>query len=306
MKQIAILFILLLFAGVNSFSQKKSGVVFSEHETITKTQELWKAAVDGDEATYRSFFADTAYIIRNSDTPQKMANKAIGKGLAKWSSNYENLKVGDQKSAYPDALEYKDGGTWVQDWLLMTGVHKETGIMLELPMHSLYAFNNDGKITMMTSYFNNDVFEEIDNSKKIKENGTVYINHPYIVKVRKAVNAFVARDIETMAGYFSPKAGITFSAMKPGEYMSVEEYKTYLVDRYFKDELKYKMEQVGYPDCIHYEKNDMYVVYSWWKLLVKKEGKKYEIPLMFSHDFNDKGEVVRMHVYASDNHFEIF
>ena len=33
------------------------------------------------------------------------------------------------KPAFPDAMEYKEGGTWVQDWLLMTGVHKETGIV---------------------------------------------------------------------------------------------------------------------------------------------------------------------------------
>ena len=42
-----------------------------------------------------------------------------------------------------------------------------------------------------------------------------------------------------------------------------------------------------------------------WKILVKKDGKKYEIPLMLSHDFNDDGKVVRQHVYASSNHFEI-
>ena len=303
MKKITVLFILLLIAGTNSFSQKKSGVIFSEHEAITKTQELWNAFVEGDEATYRSFFADSALIIRNGNS-WPSANAQIGKGLSDFSKNYENLKVQDQKPAFPDAMEYKEGGTWVQDWLLMTGVHKETGIVVDLPLHNIYSFDDDGKIKIMIMYFDDDVFEEIGNSTETRENGTVYINHPYIVKVRKAVNAFVARDIETMAGYFSPKAVITFSAMKPGESMSVDEYKKYMADRYFKDELKYKMEQIGYPDCVHYEKSDQYVVYSWWNLIVQKDGKKYEIPLMLSHDFNDDGEVVRMHVYASDNHFD--
>lgn len=305
MKKIAILFMLLLIAGVSSFSQKKNGVVYSEHEAITKTQELWKASVEGDEAKYRSYFADSAYIVRNGSNPKKTANADIGKGLSKWSSGFENFKVRDYTPAYPDAIEYKEAGTWVQDWLLMTGIHKESGIVLDVPLHNIYSFDEDGKITMMSMYFNNDVFEEINNSKGIKENGTIYINHPYITTVRKTVNAFVARDIETMASSFSPEARITFSSMKQGESKNLEEYKTYLTNRYFKDELTYKMEQVGYPDCVHYAKGGQYVVYSWWKILIKKDGKKYDLPLMMSHDFNDDGEIVRMHIYASSNHFEI-
>jgi len=304
MKKITVLLFIVLFAGLNSFSQKKNGVIYSDHEDISKTRQLWQAQVNGDEALYRSFFADSAYLSRNGSTPPKTANADIGKGLAGWSKAYENLKVEDHKPAYPDALEYKEGGIWVQDWILLTGIHKETGIVLELPVHNLYSFNKDGKITMMAMYFDNDIFEEIRNSQTTKENGTVYINHPYIVSVRKAVNAFVARDLDEMGTYFSPKARISFSAMDMDESLNVEEYKEYLADRYFKDDLSYKMEQVGYPDCVHYERGNMWVVYSWWNLVVKKDGKTIEIPLMLSHDFNDEGKVVRQHVYASSNHFD--
>ena len=104
--------------------------------------------VTGDEAKYRSYFAESAYIVRNSDTLPKTENENIGKGLAVWTGNFENLMVGDYKPAYPDALEYKDGGTWVQDRLLISGIHKETGIVLNLPFHNLYAFNEEGKITI--------------------------------------------------------------------------------------------------------------------------------------------------------------
>jgi len=305
MKKITTLFILLLFVGANTYGQKKSGVIFSEHESIPLTQKLWQAMVLGDEETYRSFFADSALIIRNDNSVPPKANAEIGKGLEEWSAAYEDLSIGDHKPAYPDALEYKEGGTWVQDWLLLTGIHKETGIVLDLPIHNLYSFDEDGKVKMMISYFNDDVFEEISNSGGKKENGTVYINHPYIATVRKAVNAFAAGDLDKMASFFSPKAMITFSAMKKDESMTVDEYKKYLSDRYLRDDLKYKMEQVGYPDCVFYEKNNSYVVYSWWNLYVKKGDEKAAIPLMLSHDFNDKGEVVHTHVYASSNHFDI-
>jgi len=306
MRKITSLFILLLIAGGSSYAQKKSGVVYSEHDAITATRGLWKAQESGDEAKYRSFFADTALIMRNDVETKPKSNDQIGKGLEKWASNYDNLKIQDYNPAYPDAIEYKEGGTWVQDWLIMTGIHKETGIVLDLPIHNLYAFNEDGKVTMMLMYFNDDVFEEIANSKGTKANGTVYINHPYIVTVRKVANAFVAGDMEKMGGYFTPEARITISSMKPDESLGMDEYKKYLSDRYLQDGVKYKMEQVGYPDCVHYEKNDSYVVYSWWNLHVKKDGKKHKISLMLSHDFNDEGEIAYSHIYTSSNHFEFF
>ena len=85
-------------------------------------------------------------------------SRGIGKGIADWAALYDNLKVENYEPAFPDAIEYKEGGTWVQDWLLMTGVHKETGIVVELPVHNMYSFNEDGKITMMLHYFDDDVF----------------------------------------------------------------------------------------------------------------------------------------------------
>ena len=191
MKKISVLLIMLLIVGANSFSQKKSGTVYSEHETIEKTRGVWKAYVNGDEAKYRSFFADTAYLTRNDNPTRAMANADIGKGIGNMGKNYDNFMVEDQKPAYPDAIEYKEGGTWVQDWLIMTGIHKATGIVLDLPVHNLYRFNKAGKITTMVSYFNDDVFEEIGNSLRTVENGTVYINHPYIVTVRKVMNALL-------------------------------------------------------------------------------------------------------------------
>ncbi len=304
MRRITTLFILLLFIGVNSFSQKKSGTIFSEHESIDLTKELWKAFANGDAEKYISFFADSAYLIQNGKPVPKTANAQIGKGVATWVSNYENFKVGDQKPAYPDAMEYKEGGIWVQDWLLMTGIHKKTGVILNLPIHNLYSFNEEGKITAMISYFDNDVFEEIANSQTTKENGLVYINHPYIVTVRKAMNAFVEKDMVKWAGFYSPEARFSNLSMQLDESLSMEEYQKSLSDMFFKDDMKFKVEQVGYPDCIYYEKSDNYIVYSWWKMIVKKEGKLIEFPFMLSHDFDDEGKIVFENIYVSSNHLE--
>ena len=305
MKKITILLAIFLFIQVSSFSQKKTGTIFSEHEAIEATQGIWEAFVNGDEAKYRSFFADSAYISRNGDTGKpKVANAQIGKGIAGFGGNYDNLKIGDQKPAFPDALEYKEGGIWVQDWLLMTGIHKETGVKVELPIHNLYSLNDEGKVNMMVNYFDYDVFEEIGNSAKTIENGKVYINHPHIVTVRKLLNAFEAGDMDKWASYYSPKARFNTSSMQVDESQSLEEYREDITKRWHQDGLKFKLEQVGYPDCIYYEQSDGYVVYSWWNMIVLKDGKKSKFPFMLSHDFDDEGKVVYGRIHVSSNHLE--
>jgi hypothetical protein len=306
MKKISVLLVLLLMAGMNSFAQKKNGTVYSEHETIETTRQLWQAAVNGDEKKFRSFFADSAYIMWHGKPAPKTANADIGKGTANWAKGYENLKVSDHKPAFPDAIEYKDGGLWVQDWLLLTGIHKETGIVLDLPVHNLYAFNEEGKITLFIRYFENDVFEEIANSTTKKENGKVYINHPYIVNTRKAMNAFVSGDMDKLDDYFSQDARFSTTMMPLGESTSLSEYKENIKKMFHSGNLTFKVEQIGYPDCIYYAKNDGYVVYSWWKMSVTKGDEKAEFGYMLSHDYNDEGKIVRENVYVSSNQLDIF
>ena len=304
MRKITALLILLLFVGASSFSQKKTGTIYAEHETIEITRELWQADIGGDEEKYRSFFADSAYILYNGEPKPITPNAKIGKGLEGWGDAYDNLKIGDQKPAAPDALEYKEEGIWVADWLLMTGIHKETGIILNLPIHNMYNFNEEGKITVMITYFDGSVFEEISASTSTKQNGKVYINHPYIVTVRKAMNAFVAKDMDTWTGFYSPKASFSNLSMKVDESMSLEEYKAVMSNMFFGEDLKFMVEQVGYPDCIYYEKNDMYVVYSWWKMIYKKDGQVNEYPFMLNHIFNDDGLIVSETIYVSSNHLD--
>ena len=304
MRKITSLFILLLLVGANSFSQTKSGTIYSEHEAIDKTKALWEAFVNGDEEKYRSFFADSAYLLQNGEAEDPVPNAKIGMGFSDWIENYENLMVGDQKPAAPDAMEYKEGVMWVSDWLLMTGIHKETGIILDVPIHNLYAFDKDGKISALIMYFDNDIFEEIENSQKTRENGKVYINHPYILTVRKAMNAFVAKDVDKWASFYSPKARFSTLFMQLEESMSIDEYKETMAKMFFKDDLKFKVEQVGYPDCIYYEKSDNYIVYSWWKMIYKKDGETFEYPFMVSYDFNDEGMIIYQNIYVSSNHLE--
>jgi hypothetical protein len=118
------------------------------------------------------------------------------------------------------------------------------------------------------------------------------------------VNALVAKDLEEWGSYFSPKARFTDATRQWGESLNLEEVKELIQKMLFKDNLKFKVEQRGYPDCIFYEKNQVYVVYSWWLMKIEKDGKKYEYPYMLSHNFNDEGKIVFQNMYVSSNHLE--
>ncbi|MCW3786440.1 hypothetical protein [Plebeiibacterium sediminum] len=295
--------VVLLFVSTCLLSQKKNGTIFIEHEAIDKTVNLWKAFENGDKETFLSYFADSVYILSNG----KLSNwtkKSLGESLEWWNKEFENLKITDQKPAFPDALEYKEGGLWVQDWQLMTGRHIESGINLKLPVHRLYSFNKDGKITSLHSYYNNDIFEEIRNSKMTKENGTVYINHPYIITIRKAMNAFIDKDIDKWSSFYAPNASFIYSSMSPDQYLKLEENKDMLTKTFFTSGKEYKVEQIGYPDCIYYAKSDDYAVFSWWKMTIKKNDKKYEYVFMLTDSFDKEGKIISEYIYSSSNHIE--
>ncbi len=300
MKRIVLLGLFTAFVFfVNA--QTKNGTVYSEHPTIETTKSLMKALQNGDQDGFMSFFADSVYLETNGDG-EFGPREAVG-GIAKYWTAFDNLEIKDAKPAYPDAIEYKEAGTWVQDWLLFTGTHKKTGINVEERFHHLYHFNEDGKIDVLIGYFNNDVFQEIGNSSRTLENGKVYINHPYINTVRKVLNAFAAKDLDEWKSFFNPKVRFWVSTMKDGEFNTFDEVIARL-EKQFEAQNPVKFVQRGYPDCVYYAKNDSYSVYSWWTIKTKKDDKKLEYPVMFTHVFDKDGKIIQVFIYYSTNHFE--
>jgi len=303
MKKILI-FSIAMFIGLATFAQENNGTVYSKHPAIEKTKKLWAAFEKGDKAGFGAFLADSMVAIYNgSDTPQK--REVYLNSLDWWSAEFENLKVVDDTPAYPDAINYTKGGLWVQDWLLITGTHKKSGINLNLHMHCLYSFNKDDKITALFLYFNNNQFEAITASGTTQENGKIFINHPYINTVRKYVNDYCAENLAAMADNYAPDATFSNSTMNWGDSDDIAKHKKNLEGQ-FANNANIKMKQVGYPDCIYYAKDDIYVVYSWWVWsgISKKDGKKIEFPLMISDSFNKDGKIVSEEAYYSSNHFE--
>ena len=301
MKNFAVLLIVTLIA-TTSFAQKKNGTVFNEHETIDKTRAFWDAVKSGDTEKVKTLFADSVMIIRNGNDWKTTAEN-FSENISYWTNNFVNFDVEDTPGAYPDAIEYKEGNMWVQDWLLLTGTHEKTGINLDLHMHCLYAFNDDGKIAAFFQYYNNNVFENIRDAQTTRENGKVYINHPYITTLRKLLNTYAAEDVDGLKDFFTEDA--TFSSLAGGFNINQNlEERAADVAGHFATRKDIHFEQVGYPDCIYYQLNDGYVVYSWWNYSYTDEesGKKVTMPLMLSHSFNDDGKIVQEMAYFSTNH----
>lgn len=303
MKKLATL-ILLSLLMTTGFAQKENGKVFIEHPALGKVNQLWAAFEKGDQASYAAFLADTIRVIRNGNM-FKQTREEAAKGLDWWAKEFENLKVVADTPAYADAILYDEGGLWVQDWLRIKGRHIKSGINLDLRLHNLYSFNDDGKIASLHQYFNNDIFEAINTSGGTIENGEVYIQHPYIITVRKAVNAYAAKDAATLRTFYAKDARFSSSTMKWRESIGLDEVLEGWKSFWDKTEDIY-LEQVGYPDCIYYAKNDEYNVYSWWILrtTMKESGKKIAAPLMLSISFDKDGKITRDMAYYSSNHFE--
>jgi hypothetical protein len=293
-----------MIVGLLSYAQENNGTVYSKHPAIDKTKKLWSAFEKGDKATFSALLADTMVAFYNgSETPVKKEDYL--KSFDWWMADFENLKAGDDTPAYPDAIEYTKGGLWVQDWLLITGRHKKSGINLNLHMHCLYHFNKADKIASIHLYYNNDQFEAINSSMTTQENGKVFMNHPYILTVRKLANAYCEENIPAMMDFYSKDATFSNAAMEWGETSDLAQRKKEL-ETDFAEHDNIKLQQVGYPDCIYYAKDDVYVVYSWWvsSITIKANGNKIEAPIMLSHTFDKEGKIVSEYLYFSTNQLE--
>ena len=302
MKKIVFLLVLVLTTFLTVNAQKENGIVYSEHEAINKTKAMWAAFVKGDKEAFVSFFADTIWVGSNGEYEKKPQKYMAG--FVDWWRGFDNFIIKDDKPAFPDAIDYKNDGLWVQDWLLWTGTHKATGIKVKIHVHDLYRFNKDGKIAVANQYFSDNIFEQIEKSQKTIESGVIYKYHPYINVTRKAVNAWAAKDMETWLSFYTHDAVFGSLSLKDGESIDL---KTKKADdqKTFATYNTIELVESGEPVCVAYEK-EYYVVYSWWVLSVTTmDGKKKSnIPVMLSHGFDNNGKIKWEGVYMDSKRLE--
>lgn len=302
-----VLIVVLLFTCI-TYSQKKSnGTVYIDHPAIKIVEDMTKAFVSGDTVKVANYLAADfkAYYGVSTNPSDKGKDKSAFLKTAKgWKEQLDYYNITRSKGAYPDAIEYSDKDqkdvVWVQTWEQLKGVHKKTGVKVDMPLHRLFVVNKDNKIKTIIEYSNSSVGDEIDQSFDVRENGTIYNHHDYINIVRNMIMALENKDYAKSYSYYDDKAQFrdinlprdktfTLAQQKENDKKMLEEFEINSID------------VVGYPDYLHYELNNAKVVLSWWNFNMtrKKDKKEFVLPVMFMDNFNDNGKIIFETAYYS-------
>ena len=131
-----------------------------------------------------------------------------------------------------------------------------------------------------------------------KTNGTIYINHPNIDAVNKAMDAYMKKDDATNMSIYSDTAKFWISGSMEKPVGIKDAMKMWDSDFDYYDSIKVKA--FGYPDYLEYAKDDARVVQSWWKWSgkSKKTGDMVTIDLVQFDDFNKDGKIVFETLYG--------
>ena len=289
---------MMLFTVIMYSQKKKNGTIYSEHPAIGVVEAMQQAYVKGNTIALAGYLADDfrAFNGMNNNPEAKGATKENVINQSKWwHKNIAYTSIARQGQAYPDVLEYKDSGTWVQTWDYLRGVHDKTGVKIDMPIHRLFVVDKNNKIKSMITYDNGWVWKEFSEYRQgNRTNGTIYNHHDNINKVLRMMAALEHSDADKAFSFFSDDAKFTNLDMADGESHTVAEEKEMFLGM-IKDWTIERIDVRGYPDYLEYELGGAKVVQSWWtaRMTRKSDGKKVKLPLMFIHNFNDDGMITR-------------
>jgi len=300
---------MMMFTVIMYSQKKKNGTVYSDHPGITVVEAMQQAMIASDADKVGSYLADDfkAFNGVNTNPNNEGRNREdFLERVSRFKDFVIYASLARHGEAYPDALEYKDDedGLWVQTWDYFKGVHAVTGVKLDGPVHRLFRLNSDNKIVSMISY-TSTTNGEIGRSFSSRTNGTIYKNHDNINTARKVIRAFENSDLDKAYSYFTDDARFNDSETPRAKSRTLDEQKEKLTAiREIWDIVSFDMN--GYPDYLNYESGNAKVVQSWWtiRLARKSDGKKFELPILYIHDFNDEGKITRSSAYYSSKVLE--
>ena len=301
MKKSAIIFMMMF--TVIMYSQKaKNGTIYNEHPAIDAVEAMMQARVAGDVDKVASYLTDDFRAFQGTSTNKdaKGTDKEnFLKGTKNFKENFAYASIKRSPGAYPDALEYKDDddGLWVQTWDHFKAVHNKTGVKIDMPVHTLFTMTADNKIRRMFIYDNDLPWAELRRGYAPRTNGKLYDQHENINKVRRMVAALENGDVEKAFSYFTEDATFSNLDMPRNKTNTLAEEKegfTKMLENWDIESIDVQ----GYPDYLEYERSGK-VVQSWWTFRAKRksDGKKVDIPIMLTHDFNDDGMITNENGY---------
>lgn len=297
---ITVAFATMLFLNVNA-QKKANGKMYIDHPAIDLVENVMQMFVNGDENLAN--FLDNDFRSRSGVATDKSNEGSTKEEFLNqsrwWSNNFDNLSITRDSPAYPDALEYKDSGTWVQTWERLYGVNKTTGFVIDMPVHRLFWLNEDeSKVRGMFVYANTSVFSDMWESYNPRTNGTIYKSHENINKVRKMIAAFLDGDLEKAYSFYSSNATFYDINMPKGESLNLDQAKERDKNLFANFEIL-SIDEYGYPDFLDYEHRASKVVLAWWDIRLKRksDGKIVNLISHDSYTFNREGKIMRQSSY---------
>jgi len=302
------LFAMMFVTFIGHTQKKENGTIYINHPAITVVDNMTKAFVAGDVKKVATYLADDFKLFSgvSGKTTDKGEDKAAFLQRAKaWSEQLDYYSISPWREAYPDALEYKKDNennvVWVLTWDKLKGVHKATGVKIEMPLHRSLVVNKDNKITTMIDYMDSNVITEIRQSFNDRTNGTLYNHHENINTVKKMIYAFENKDYPKSYSFYDEKARFNTAGNTNTSGISLDEQKA--LDKKILEKFEVaSIDIVGYPDYLHYELADGRTVLSWWNynLIRKSDKKAFIFPIHFSHDFNKEGKITSETAYYDE------
>ena len=303
MKKLFSTFLLLcVLMGVNA-QKNPNGVIYDKHPAIDVVEKFMQAFVKGDAATMTSLTTEDfrAYNAMNTNWDYKGQDLATCiRNAQNYANNYTNFSITKTPGSYPDALEYKKDGLWVNTFNMFFAINKKSGFKIQSPYDCTFIINAEGtKIKRMNFTMNTAMLVKNAESEQTLTNGILYKNHPNIVKVRKLVANLSLGNVEGIFADFAPNARINDINYAYGVSSSVEENKKEITAMLQDIEIE-GIDEVGYPDMLDIE-GPTSVVDSWWSMRLrnKKTNKKFKITLVLSHTFNEQGQIQQENNYYS-------
>jgi hypothetical protein len=289
-----LILVMMMVTFIMHPQKKKNGTIYDDHPAIIMVEEMQQAFVEGDTLKVASYLSEDFRAFNGMETNpdnEGMSKSQFVRSSIGWLNNVDYLNI-SRAGGYPDALEYKDSGLWVQTWDMLKGVHKNTGVKLTMPLHRIFKVNDDNKIDMIITYDDRGVWAKMRDAYGTRTNGKLYNAHENINTVRKMVRALEHGDLDKSFSFFTENARFTNLDMKDDEFNTVEEEK----ENYNKMSEVWDIESidvVGYPDYLEYEVSDTKVVQSWWNMRLKRKSddKRVKIPVLLMHRFDDEGKI---------------
>ena len=137
-----------------SFSDRKNGTIYNHHENINTVRKMIYAMENNDwDKVYSFYDKEVQFVDSSSPTMESISlteQKAIDKQILE---KYDVASI--DMVGYPDYMEYEMGNQGlVQSWWNINFIRKADKKAVILPIFYTMTFNDEGKITSETAYYN--------------------------------------------------------------------------------------------------------------------------------------------------------